>query len=142
MSGSLNWGLILVLFVLPIGLGVASFAVARLLRRRWARITVRVFGSILILAFLGAVAEIAPYLWALHLEDKWHAASPKTKAQLESCLSLYSEREIQTSQSMWGHDYRLQPGERMVQYRLLYSAPLDVVYTSTNTIVAIYTSYE
>jgi len=140
MSGSLNWGLILVF--LPIGLGVASFAVARLLRRRWARITVRVFGSILILAFLGAVAEIAPYLWALHLEDKWHAASPKTKAQLESCLSLYSEREIQTSQSMWGHDYRLQPGERMVQYRLLYSAPLDVVYTSTNTIVAIYTSYE
>ena len=33
-------------------------------------------------------------------------------------------------------------GERMIQYRLLYSAPLDVVYTSNNTIVAIYTSYE
>jgi hypothetical protein len=30
----------------------------------------------------------------------------------------------------------------MVQYRLLYRAPLDVVYTTNDAIVAIYTSYE
>lgn len=142
MSGSLNWGLILVVFVLPLLFGVASLVLAPLLRRRWARTAGRVFGSVLLLAFLVIVVEIAPYWWALHLEAKWHAAQPKSKAQLESLLSLYSEREIQPSQSMWGHDYQLRTGERMVQYRLLYNAPLDVVSTNDNTIVAIYTSYE
>ena len=132
----------MVVFVLPLGLVVASLAFARLLRPRWARIVVRVLGSVLLLAFLAVVADIAPYLWALHLEAKWRAAHPKTKAQLERFLSLYSERKIQPAQSMWGHDYRLQAGETMMQYRLLYNAPLDVVYTSSNTIVAIYTSYE
>ncbi|HTJ00037.1 MAG TPA: hypothetical protein VL527_14240 [Dongiaceae bacterium] len=78
----------------------------------------------------------------MHLEAKWTAAKPKTKAELEACLSLYSERQIQVAQSLWGRDYPLQPGERMVQYRLLYVEPLDVVYTRSNTIVAIYTSYE
>ncbi len=144
MSGGLNWGLIFVLFVLPLVLGVASLVFAGVFRRRGVRIAVRVFGSVLLLAFLAVVSEIAPYMWALHLEAKWQPASPKTKAQLESFLSLYSEREIQTTQSMWGYDYQLQPGERMIQYRLLYSAsaPLDVVYTTNDTIVQIYTSYE
>jgi len=49
---------------------------------------------------------------------------------------------IQPSNSLWGHSYDLAPGERMTQYRLLYLAPLDVVYTSNDTIAAIYTSYE
>ena len=30
----------------------------------------------------------------------------------------------------------------MTQYLLLWNAPLEVVYTSNNKIVAIYTSYE
>lgn len=30
----------------------------------------------------------------------------------------------------------------MTQYLLLWNAPLDVVYTSNDVIVAIYTSYE
>lgn len=42
----------------------------------------------MIVAFLSGVAEIAPYFWALHLEAKWRAANPKTKAQLESFLSV------------------------------------------------------
>jgi hypothetical protein len=142
MSGGPNWWLIIILFVLPLTLGMAALLFAPRFRRKWARITVRIIGSAFLLAFLVLVAEIAPYFWALHLEAKWNAANPKTKAQLESFLSLYSEHEIQTSQSMWGHDYQLQPGERMIQYRLLYTEPLDVVYTSSNTIVAIYTSYE
>jgi hypothetical protein len=142
MSGGRNWWPIVILFVLPLTLGTVSLLFAARLGRRWARITVRIVGSVLLLAFLVSVAEIAPYLWALHLEARWHPANPTTKAQLESFLSLYSEHEIQTSQSMWGHDYQLQAGERMIQYRLLYTEPLDVVYTSSNTIVAIYTSYE
>ena len=64
---------------------------------------------------VAAVAEIAPYFWALHLEAKCHPANPASKAQLEAFLSLYSQREIRTSQSMWGHDHQLQPGERMIQ---------------------------
>jgi hypothetical protein len=140
MTGS--WWPIIILFVLPLTLGMACLLVASKFRRKWARITVRIVGSVLLLAFLAAAAEVAPYLWALHLEAKWYPAKPTTKAQLESFLSLYSQREIQTSQSMWGRDYQLQSGERMIQYRLLYRAPLDVVYTTNDTIVAIYTSYE
>ena len=94
------------------------------------------------LGFLAGVAEIAPYFCALHLESKWSAAKPTTQAQLEACLSLYTQRNIQPSQSDWGHSYQLGPGERMTQYRLLYRAPLDVVYGGNDTIVVIYTSYE
>jgi hypothetical protein len=142
MSGGTNWWTILILFVLPLTLGSAAFLFASKFRRKGARLTIRVVGSAFLLALLVSVVEIAPYLWALHLEAKWRPANPKTKAQLESFLSLYAKREIQTSQSMWGGEHQLLPGERMIQYRLLYSAPLDVVYTRSNTIVAIYTSYE
>ena len=48
----------------------------------------------------------------------------------ENCVALLS----QTTD--------LKPGERMIQYMILYRAPLDVVYTTNDTIVAIYTSYE
>jgi hypothetical protein len=138
----INWRLITVVFILPLTLGVVSWFVAGRLRRKWVRITLRIVGSTLLLAFLWSVVEIAPYLWALHLEAKWYAARPATKTQLESCLSLYTQRKIQPSQSMWGHDYQLQPGERMIQYRLLYCEPLDVVYTTNDAIVVMYTSYE
>ncbi len=61
---------------------------------------------------------------------------------MEACLSLYTAHNIRPSESLWGHEYQLGPGERMTQYRLLYVAPLDVVYTSNDIIVKIYTSYE
>lgn len=142
MSFGINWWPIIFLFVLPLALGTASLLFASKFRRKWARIAVRIVGSALLLAFFAAVAEIAPYFWALHLEAKWSAANPTTKTQLESFLTLYSQREIRTSQSMWGHNHQLELGERMIQYRLLYRAPLDVVYTTNDSIVAIYTSYE
>ncbi|PYJ80667.1 MAG: hypothetical protein DME22_23715 [Verrucomicrobia bacterium] len=142
MSGNINWWLIIIVFVLPLSLGVVAFLTASRFQRKWARIALRTVGSILILGFLAGVAEIAPYFWALHLESKWSAAKPTTQAQLEACLSLYTQRNIQPSQSDWGHSYQLGPGERMTQYRLLYRAPLDVVYGSNDTIVVIYTSYE
>jgi hypothetical protein len=142
MAGGVNWWPILIIIVLPLILGIASLVVASRFRRKAARITSRALAAIFFAGILWALILMAPYCWALHLEAKWSAANPTTKAQLESLLSLYSEREIQTTQSMWGRDYKLQSGERMIQYRLLYNAPLDVVYTSTNTIVAIYTSYE
>jgi hypothetical protein len=142
MAGGINWWPIIILFVLPLSLGTALLLVAPRFPRKWARVAARVIGSAFLLAFFAAAVEIAPYFWALHLESKWSAAKPTTKAQLESCLSLYTQRDIQPTQSAWGKDYKLGPGERMTQYRLLYSAPLDVVYSSSNTIVAMYTSYE
>jgi len=96
----------------------------------------------LVLASIAFVVGYGPYVWASHLESKWHPANPKTRVELESFLSLYTKREIQPSQSDWGRSYKLQPGEHMIQYLLLWSAPLDVVYTSNDTIIAIYTSYE
>jgi hypothetical protein len=89
-----------------------------------------------------ACMAIAPYFWAVHLESQWQPANPKSKAELESYLSLYSQHDIQPQQSEWGRNYQLQPGERMIQYRLLYKAPLDVVYAKNDQIVRIYTSYE
>ena len=142
MTGGINWWPIITLFVLPLSLGAALLLVAARFHRKWARLTARVIGSAFLLAFLAAVVEVTPYFWALHLESKWTAAKPTSKAQLESCLSLYTQRDIQPSESDWGRDYKLRPGERMTQYRLLHRAPLDVVYSSNDTIVAMYTSYE
>ena len=143
MSGGINWP-IMIVFVLPLACGTVAFLVASRFRGKWARIAARVVGSAFILAFLAAAAEFTPYLWACHLESKWSAANPETKAQLEACLSLYSKHEIQPSQSAWGRNLypQLGPGERMTQYRLLYRAPLDVVYRSNDTIVVMLTSYE
>jgi hypothetical protein len=142
MSAHGNWWPILFLFVLPLMLGAGLVVVAFRCRRKWIRIGTGTGGVLLILLFLGSVVQTAPYLWALHLESKWFPAHPATRAELESFLSLYSRHDIQPSQSYWGHDHQLQPGERMTQYLLLWREPLDVVYRSNDTIVAIYTSYE
>ena len=95
-------------------------------------------GLLLIVSLLGPV----PYMWALHLEEKWSALQPKTRSQLESCLSLYSRHEIRPSESMWGRSHVLRDGDRMIQYLLMWRTPLDVVYDHDNRVVQIYTSYE
>src|SRR5438874_12563103 len=82
MSGGINWP-IMIVFVLPLACGTLAFLVASRFRRKWVRIAARVVGSAFILAFLTAAAELTPYLWACHLESKWSAANPETKAQLE-----------------------------------------------------------
>jgi len=120
------------------GLTIAAFR----LRRKWARIVAGIGGSIFMAGFVAAVLIFAPYLWALHLESSWSPAQPKTRSELESYLSLYSQKDISPMQSEWGRNHVLQPGERMTQYLLLWSAPLDVVYRSNDMIGAIYTSYE
>ncbi len=142
MLSTIKWGVILILFGLPIVLGVGCLLFAHKLRRKWMRLGTRLVGSVLIVAFLALLTEMTSYWWALHLESKWSPAKPTTRVQLESFLSLYSQREIQPSQSDWGRDYPLKPGERLIQYMILCRAPLDVVYTTNDTIVAIYTSYE
>jgi len=143
MSGSsINWLPIVILFVAPLAFGTVLIFAAFRLHRTWARCAAGIIGLLFVLAFTAAVIWFGPYMWASHLESKWYPANPKTKMELESFLSLYSRHDIQPSQSDWGRGYQLQPGERMTQYLLLWSAPLDVVYTSNDAIVAIYTSYE
>ena len=82
------------------------------------------------------------YLFALGLEADWYRTDPKTRAELERHLSFYSTRLIEPSRSMWGHRTELECDQRMVQYLLLWSAPLDVVYDSNDRIVRLFTSYE
>lgn len=134
--------LLLLMLGVPPAAGILLFFLARRLRRAWAATLAGIAGTLCILAFLFYLIVGGPYFWALHLESKWQPAKPATMAGLESHLSLYSKRDIAPARSDWGRNHKLLPGERMTQYLLLWSAPLDVVYTSDNLIVTIYTSYE
>ena len=141
-SSSINWFPILIVFVALFALGVTMVFASFRLQKNWIRWTACATGLLFLCGVLAAVVCFAPYMWARHLEARWQPADPKTKVELESFLSLYSQREIQPSESGWGGHHQLQSGERMTQYLLLWNAPLEVVYTSSNTIVEIYTSYE
>jgi len=142
MYSSINWLPIIFLFFFSFGVGVGLIFAAFKVRRKWVRIGAGVAGTISIAAFIAALVAFVPYAWACSLERRWRPANPKTKAELESYLSLYTQKDIQPAQSEWGNQYQLQPGERMTRYLLLGNAPLDVVYSSSNTIAAIFTSYE
>jgi hypothetical protein len=127
--------------VAPLVVGIALLILARRFRKDWAKVAAGISGSLSLLIFLFYLFAAGPYLWALHLEAKWRPADPKTRAKLESMLSFYTKSDILPEQSSWGRDYHLESGERMTRYSLM-GAPLDVVYTSSDAIVAIYTSYE
>lgn len=101
-----------------------------------------VFIALLAVVVIPWLHSITAYVYALSLEESWSRANPQTKAELEKHLSLYSTRTIQPSQSGWGKGYVLADGERMIQYRILWNAELDVVYDSSDNIEAIFTSYE
>ena len=131
----------LLVIVAPLVVGIALLLFARRFKKDWAKVISGISGSISLLVFLFYLFAIGPYLWALHLESKWRPANPETRAELESMLSLYTKRDILPEQSGWGRDHKLQSGERMTRYSLLGS-PLDVVFTSNDGTVAIYTSYE
>ena len=141
-NSSINWLPVLIAFVAPFALGATMMFASFRLWKKWIRWVTRATGLLFLCGFLTAVACSAPYMWARHLEARWHPAKPKTKVELESFLSLYSQRDIQPSESGWGRHHQLQAGERMTQYLLLWNAPLEVVYTSSDTTVGIYTSYE
>jgi hypothetical protein len=82
------------------------------------------------------------YISALRLETAWHRARPRTRAELEQHLHLYSTKSILPADSCWGKGHALRPGDTMIQYQILWHAPLDVVYDSSGRIVVFFTSYE
>ena len=106
------------------------------------RLILATFLALLAAASLKAFSVVGGYAYACHLESRWSKADPKTKAELEKYLSLYSEKVIDQKKSLWGHDYKMAGNERMVQYMILGSAPLDVVYDNRDIVKMIYTSYE
>ena len=85
---------------------------------------------------------IPAYLYAIQLENNWSQANPKTMAEFESHISLYSKREVDVSASQWAPTYELEDGERMIQYTILGAANMEVVYDQNDSVITIITSYE
>src|SRR5262245_19588766 len=108
----------LLIFITPLLLGILLIFAAFRLRSTPKRVVAALIGAPLLLFFgflvltCGTQApSVIPYMWASILETKWRAANPQTQGELESHLSLYSQRDIQPSQSDWGRNYQLRPGE-------------------------------
>ena len=74
----------------------------------------------IIFSFIWFTAGVPAYFYALYLEGNWTKAEPKTKNELEQYLHLYSLHQIEPKDSFWGHQYVLQAGERMLQYRISF----------------------
>jgi hypothetical protein len=137
-----NWLLGVFLLVVPLAFAIWVAIKTLRHRQRGVRIALGVAMAIVSPPLFAIFMALAGYGWAIHLETKWSPKKPKTQAQLESYLSLYSKYDIQPTNSLWGHNHTLKPGERMTQYLLLWMMPLDVVYSSNQEISVIYTSYE
>ena len=105
---------------------------------------VRRAAIVLVAMILGIVVLWAcplSYFYCLAFESSWLAA--RTEAELEQRIhAFYRKHTIAPSQSMWGHQYSLRPGERMIQYLIFGKEPLDVVFDSEARVVTIFTSYE
>jgi len=132
----------LILFGLPALIAILAFVGAYFAARRRTKWMLACFGSFVAIVLILWVAWWAPYMWASHLELTWFPAKPKTRVEMESYLSLYSTREIQPSKSDWGRKHVLREGDRMIQYMILWAAPLEVVYDCNNNLLTFYTSYE
>ena len=99
--------------------------------------------TLIAVAILFAFATgMVPYFYACSLENR--TLSAKTREEMEKIVSLSSIHEIQPKDSMWGSQYKLKPGERMIQYRILWdeNCPLDVVYDAADRVQVVFTSYE
>ena len=133
---------ILLIFGIPAVLAAALIAGAVAVKRRWVKWVLGGLGTLAVAFLVLIVVQGAPYMWASHLEARWTPAKPSTRAEMESYLSLYRAREIQPSASDWGRNHVLREGDKMVQYMILWNAPLEVVYDRDGKLLAFYTSYE
>ena len=131
----------LLLVIAPTIVGIAMILLARRASKTWAKNTAGSLGVISFLVCAFYLVVTGPYMWALHLESKWRPANPQTMSDLESNLSGYTKTDIQPTQSAWGQGHKLGEGDRMTRYSLM-GAPLDVVYSAEDRILAIYTTYE
>ncbi len=97
---------------------------------------------IVVAVLLFFASGMAPYFYACSLEGR--TLSAKTREEMENIVFLSSCHDIQPKKSMWGSRYKLKPGERIIQYRILWhkNCPLDVVYDDADRVQAVFTSYE
>ncbi|MEO5715363.1 MAG: hypothetical protein ABIT37_17930 [Luteolibacter sp.] len=133
---------ILLFVVLPVAFVSAVFYLARIVKAGWIKGGLTLLGIVLSLGITFYLVNVVPYFWAGHLEAKWTAAHPKTRVEMESYLSLCTMREIQPAQSGWGRNHPMQDGDKMIQYLLFWTQPLEVVYDKNDRMIASYTSYE
>jgi hypothetical protein len=84
--------LIVIAFVGLPCVGVGAVLVACRSHARRIRTTARIVAALLILFILAAVAEIAPYMWALHLETRWSSVHPPREFSWSRC-SLFIQFE-------------------------------------------------
>lgn len=136
------WSMFLLWTLVPLALGVGSLCVMPRIRNVWVQIPAFFLGVCSLLFFATQLITAGPYVWAVNLEEKWTEAKPKSREELESHLSLYTETVSESGFPGWGMNHEYEPGDYMVRYNILWNAPLDVVYTSDDLLVATYTTYE
>lgn len=132
----------ILIYAAPLFLCIVAFLAASRISRTWAKAVVNIAGLAALASFLYIFMSATPYLWACYLESQWKSANPQTREEMESHLSLYKAKEILPTESSWGKYHTLRDGDKMIQYMILWSAPLDVVYDQENKLIAAYTSYE
>jgi len=138
---SLHFITYIVLIAVPLIVGIVLLILALRFKLRFAGTETGMASIIFLPLVLFGLVMFGPYMWALHLESRWRPANPKTLAELESMLSLYTKKEIVPEQSERGPNYKLEPGEQMIRYSIL-GQPLDVTFTHDQQIVSIHTAYE
>ena len=84
----------------------------------------------------------ASYRLADYEYEKLVQAKPATKAEVERILFLYSARQIDIKESMWGKTYQLKAGEACFQYLILRKEPIDIVFDQGNRVKAVFSSFE
>jgi len=134
--------LIVIVLILPAALAFTLFYFARIAKAGWLKGGLTLLGMTLSIGVMFLLVNVVPYFWAGHLESKWTAAHPQSRTEMEFHLSLYSMREIHPAQSGWGSNHSMQPGDKMIQYLLFWTQPLEVVYDKDDQLIATYTSYE
>ena len=114
-----------------------------LVLERFTPLAMKYVISIALVALLGILFFPSPlsYFYCLAREGSWMQA--KTRAEMEERLiGFYSESEITPEVAGWGTERSLKQGETLIRYMILGKEPLDVVYSRSGDVVAIYTSYE
>jgi len=99
-------------------------------------------GMVVFLSLLTVLYSAAPYILATYQYERLVAERPSSRAQLEGMLFLYSAERIEITNSLWGTNIVLEPGEYCWQYKILWREPIDVIYDSSDNVKYILPSFE
>ncbi|MCI5122186.1 MAG: hypothetical protein D3908_13540 [Candidatus Electrothrix sp. AUS4] len=103
---------------------------------------IKVSGSIGAIILVIIAGYLLPYAVADYQYEKLIAKNNLTKQDVENSFFLYSGKEINIKDSMWGKNYQLSTGEYCWQYMILWTEPIDIVYDTNNKVMKIFASYE